>query len=453
MLPSASFAAALTSQQSSSLIAVVQSSPGMLASAFVPLITAFSNITVNQATSLITVVQAAPGVPANAFVNLLISFTVDTPTTQPATPATNQVVTPAVTQSTQPTNPVTQTQTTPPVTQPTTVPTTVPTPTPTTTTLTSAPKISVSVSSDNPVSRNITKGEKGVTILKLDIENSGGTSVQINKLKLRLVGTSFSNFQDLKIRVGGQPYGAVFTDGNIKIYTPPGYGIGPKQTTQILVQADVALTANGDSFHIETIEVSGANAMSGESAKTSDIVAGSTFTIYQQPITSDSPTVSLAPNTVFGLTDNQCTSGCSYIGTILRFDAKNNPFSILKLALTFDGVNEADIKNVKILWGGNVYYNLYPTVTNSTTGQKTAYIEGNKIIFQNFSPYELTHVNPNEIADLTIKFESNSTGIGKTIRLDLVNPLTDITASNYETGLVLPVDGSAIGNAMLINKQ
>lgn len=82
ILPSVSSAAALTQQQSTSLIAVVQSSPGTPASAFVSLITAFSNITVNQATSLITVVQAAPGVPANAFVNLLTSFTVDTPAIQ-----------------------------------------------------------------------------------------------------------------------------------------------------------------------------------------------------------------------------------------------------------------------------------------------------------------------------------------------------------------------------------
>lgn len=77
ILPSVSSAAALTQQQSTSLIAVVQSSPGTPASAFVSLITAFSNITTNQAASLITVVQAAPGVPANAFVNLLTSFTVD----------------------------------------------------------------------------------------------------------------------------------------------------------------------------------------------------------------------------------------------------------------------------------------------------------------------------------------------------------------------------------------
>ena len=107
-LPSISFAAALTPQQSISLIAVVQSSPGTSASVFVPLITAFSNITVNQATSLITVVQAAPGTPASAFVNLLISFTVDTATTQPAT---NQAVTPTTSQSTTPAEqPVASTQ-------------------------------------------------------------------------------------------------------------------------------------------------------------------------------------------------------------------------------------------------------------------------------------------------------------------------------------------------------
>ena len=88
ILPYISSAAALTQQQSTSLIAVVQSSPGTPASAFVSLITAFSNITTNQATSLITVVQSAPGVPANAFVNLLTSFTVDTPTIQPITPIT-----------------------------------------------------------------------------------------------------------------------------------------------------------------------------------------------------------------------------------------------------------------------------------------------------------------------------------------------------------------------------
>ena len=86
MLPSVSFAAALTQQQANSLIAVVQSSPNTPASFFVPLITSFSNITVNQAASLISVVQTAPSVPASAFVNLLISFTVDTSTTAVVTP-------------------------------------------------------------------------------------------------------------------------------------------------------------------------------------------------------------------------------------------------------------------------------------------------------------------------------------------------------------------------------
>lgn len=94
--PAFTQAAALTTGQANSLIAVVQAAPGIPASAFVNLITAFSNITVNQATSLIAVVQAAPGVAPNAFVNLLISFTIDT-STQAATPATNQTVTPTAT--------------------------------------------------------------------------------------------------------------------------------------------------------------------------------------------------------------------------------------------------------------------------------------------------------------------------------------------------------------------
>lgn len=101
ILPSISSAAALTQQQSTSLIAVVQSSPGVPASAFVNLITAFSNITVNQASSLIAVVQASPNTPATAFVDLLTSFTVDTQ----ATPATNQATTPTATQSTAPATP------------------------------------------------------------------------------------------------------------------------------------------------------------------------------------------------------------------------------------------------------------------------------------------------------------------------------------------------------------
>lgn len=112
ILPSVSSAAALTQQQSTSLIAVVQSSPGTPASAFISLITAFSNITTNQATSLITVVQSAPGVPANAFVDLLTSFTVDTPT-QSATPATNQVVTQTPSQSVTPTTSATNQSMTP----------------------------------------------------------------------------------------------------------------------------------------------------------------------------------------------------------------------------------------------------------------------------------------------------------------------------------------------------
>ncbi len=84
--PSVLLASGLTNQQSESLIAVVQSSPGTPASAFVSLITSFSNISVSQAESLINVVQAAPGVPANAFVNLLVSFTYFAPTSTTSSP-------------------------------------------------------------------------------------------------------------------------------------------------------------------------------------------------------------------------------------------------------------------------------------------------------------------------------------------------------------------------------
>lgn len=74
-LPSVSFAAALTTQQASSLIGVVQSSPGTPASAFTSLITSFSSITTDQASKLIGIIQASPGVPASAFISLLTSFT------------------------------------------------------------------------------------------------------------------------------------------------------------------------------------------------------------------------------------------------------------------------------------------------------------------------------------------------------------------------------------------
>jgi hypothetical protein len=97
LVPSLTLAAPLTTQQATSLINVVQSSPGTPASAFTDLITTFSNITVSQANSLITVVQAAPGVPATSFVNMLIAFTVDpvipkttpTPTPTPIQPQPN----------------------------------------------------------------------------------------------------------------------------------------------------------------------------------------------------------------------------------------------------------------------------------------------------------------------------------------------------------------------------
>lgn len=75
--PNFALASALTNSQAESLIGVVQSSPDTPASAFVNLITVFSNITDKQAESLIAVVQASPNTPANAFVGLLIAFTVD----------------------------------------------------------------------------------------------------------------------------------------------------------------------------------------------------------------------------------------------------------------------------------------------------------------------------------------------------------------------------------------
>ena len=102
LLPSVSFAAPLTQDQATSLISVVQSSPGTPASAFTDLITAFSSISVSQAESLINVIQQAPGAPAEAFMNLLISFTVDpAPTIQATVPESepafggNSVSTPA----------------------------------------------------------------------------------------------------------------------------------------------------------------------------------------------------------------------------------------------------------------------------------------------------------------------------------------------------------------------
>lgn len=88
LLPSISFAAPLTQSQAESLINIVQSSRGTPASAFVSLITAFSNITTTQAADLIAVVQSSPSVLASAFINLLTSFMADVATTQD-NPVTN----------------------------------------------------------------------------------------------------------------------------------------------------------------------------------------------------------------------------------------------------------------------------------------------------------------------------------------------------------------------------
>lgn len=146
ILPSVSSAAALTQQQANSLIAVVQSSPGTPASAFVSLITAFSNITTTQASSLITVVQAAPSVPANAFVGLLTSFTVDTSTTQAVVAQTTTQTSTTETVVPQPTNTVSNTPTTAPTTAQN--PTPIPTPTPASQPTVSAP---IFVSGPTPV--------------------------------------------------------------------------------------------------------------------------------------------------------------------------------------------------------------------------------------------------------------------------------------------------------------
>lgn len=87
LVASPALAAPLTNDQATSLIRVVQSSSDTPASAFVNLITVFSNITDTQAESLIGVVQASPGTPADSFVNLLTSFTIDYVATPAATSA------------------------------------------------------------------------------------------------------------------------------------------------------------------------------------------------------------------------------------------------------------------------------------------------------------------------------------------------------------------------------
>lgn len=197
ILPSVSSAAALTQQQSNSLIAVVQSSPGTPASAFVSLITAFSNITVNQATSLITVVQAAPGVPANAFVNLLTSFTVDTVATQAITPVVASSATTQPTQTTQPVIPIvtTQPQTTQSAIQ--TPVATNPQPTaavPAVSTQTNSPSVDIKVQgSDGPVTTPVggpllTVSWTSQNVISCSVSNPG-----TGKLNVPLSGSSWQS--------------------------------------------------------------------------------------------------------------------------------------------------------------------------------------------------------------------------------------------------------------------
>lgn len=177
-LPSVSSAAALTQQQSTSLIAVVQSSPGTPASAFVSLITAFSNITTAQASSLITVVQSAPGVPANSFVDLLTSFTVDTPATQSTNVVPNTTLTPVIT------------------------PSVVSTPAPT--------SASGSVVSVTPLtSSGNVDPQSGLAMWKASILVSG-RAVSVKELRLKQIGsTSQNDLTNFRLSIDDSAYGAV----------------------------------------------------------------------------------------------------------------------------------------------------------------------------------------------------------------------------------------------------
>lgn len=77
-------ATGLTTQQATTLIQVVQASPGTPASAFVSLITAFSDLNTAQASSLISVVQSSPGTSASVFVPLITSFSSGVSNNQPS---------------------------------------------------------------------------------------------------------------------------------------------------------------------------------------------------------------------------------------------------------------------------------------------------------------------------------------------------------------------------------
>lgn len=247
ILPSVSFAAALTTQQSTSLIAVVQSSPGTPASAFVPLITSFSNITVNQATSLITVVQASLSTPASAFVNLLVSFTEDTPAVQSTTPATvvPAITTPVMQTNQQPTQPVTQSptptnsqSTTPTPTQVVPPITTVVTPTqtqviPSTTVVAPTPQLKVVIASDKT---QIRADGQDIATITVKVTNPDGTptkdktvfesspknqtfTTDSNGTVIFTVSTTQAASFTANVIVNGQNYGleikAINTTGNI----------------------------------------------------------------------------------------------------------------------------------------------------------------------------------------------------------------------------------------------
>lgn len=270
-LPSVSFAAALTSQQSSSLIAVVQSSPGTPASAFVSLITAFSNITVNQATNLITVVQDAPGVAASAFVNLLTSFTDDSTTTQPVTPVPAVTVPP--TQTTQPT----PTPTAPPASQSTIPASTVSTTQPNSPSVTiladgstgpiteplNGPAVTISWNSQNVLACGITgapgwSGNFGTSGSKIASFSAPSTTVTIQCSALvNNVVTPNAVSDSVVINVPGSTTGVASASESLSV----DQGLSDPPSDNILagqVQAHVGeftFTATGSSYTIQKVTI------------------------------------------------------------------------------------------------------------------------------------------------------------------------------------------------------
>lgn len=219
--PALTEAAGLTTQQATSLIGVVQASPSTPASAFVNLITAFSNITVNQATSLIAVVQASPSTPASAFVDLLTSFTVDISITQPATPATNQAITPTTT--TQSTIPV------PTLTPDAILPTSMSTSTPTSTPAAQNQPTSIVQDSFDIYSKGTLHGQggwnsyvNGSNFVVVDTEVFGGTKAIYNQTKTDSVITKTGSLladgkQAVYVKTASRTSWSIHSDGNAQV--------------------------------------------------------------------------------------------------------------------------------------------------------------------------------------------------------------------------------------------